>query len=48
MVEPGGAALDRDDELGEMAVPNDPPELLLATSMPAAVPRLRMSPSCGA
>ena len=34
---------DRDHELGEVRVADDPSELLLATSMLAAVQRLRMS-----
>jgi len=41
-----GVTLDRDDELGEVAVADDSSELLSAWSMPAAVQRLRMSPSC--
>jgi len=36
-----GVAFDGDDELGEVAVADDPPELLLATSIPAAVQCLR-------
>jgi len=39
------APLDRDHQLGEVAVADDPPELPLGSSMPAAVQRLRMSPS---
>lgn len=41
-----GVTLDRDHEGGEVLGADDPPELGSATSIPAALQRRRMSPSC--
>ena len=38
-----GVSFDRDHQLGQVAVADDPPELLLGDEHPAAVQRLRMS-----
>ena len=44
MVGSGQISLDRDGELGEVAVPDDAPERRSASSIPAAVQRRHISP----